>query len=152
MKKNLLTRFWKKVNIKKPEDCWLWKNCKNKAGYGGFQNSNKSVNAHRFAWFLAHGKITKNLYVCHICDVKSCVNPAHLFLGTQKDNIRDSMKKGRLSKGSNHHAAKLDENKVRKMRELRKTGLIFRELAKRFGVTYAAAYYAISGVTWKSVA
>jgi hypothetical protein len=78
--------------------CWLWINGNAKATYGAYRDSGKNYRAHRASWLLYCGEIPKGLYVCHKCDTPACVNPKHLFLGTQKDNIHDMIKKGRNKK------------------------------------------------------
>lgn len=79
--------------------CWLWIGSKTKKGYGGFLRSIKGKNkyfyAHRFIYELANGPIKKGLFCCHHCDVRNCVNPEHIFLGTALDNNRDMLAKGR---------------------------------------------------------
>ena len=87
-------RFWSKVE--KGDGCWLWRGAIGSHGrYGQFNVVNRSRPSHRVAWELVNGPIPAGLYVLHRCDVGLCVNPAHLFLGTQKDNMADMMAKGR---------------------------------------------------------
>jgi HNH endonuclease len=85
-------RFWKYV--KKENNCWLWTGATAK-GYGDLQVGDKRQRAHRISWMLHRGKIPKGMFVCHKCDNPPCVNPAHLFLGTNRDNILDCHLKGR---------------------------------------------------------
>lgn len=89
-------RFFRRVS--KAEGCWQWLGPKNNRGYGTFKHGRlKTYLAHRFSWEVAHGQpIPRGMYVCHSCDNRSCVNPEHLWLGTQRDNIRDASGKGRL--------------------------------------------------------
>lgn len=87
-------RFWSKVE--KTDTCWIWGGNKNQDGYGLFYPlSKKTAQAHRFSWSLINGPVPDGLYVCHKCDNPSCVNPDHLFVGTQTDNMRDCKNKGR---------------------------------------------------------
>lgn len=93
---SLVTRFWAKVNQKDTVQCWLWTG-NTVRGYGQIAVShNQPAYAHRVSWVLAHGSIPDNLSVLHRCDVPLCVNPFHLFLGTQSDNLADARAKGRL--------------------------------------------------------
>ena len=94
-------RFWSKVN--KTEGCWLWTGGKN-YGYGQFWDGRKPQQAHRISWGIHCGPIPDGLWVLHRCDVPSCVNPAHLFLGTHTDNMRDAATKGRLAIGERNGA------------------------------------------------
>lgn len=87
-------RFWHKVD--KTGDCWLWLGHKSSKGYGGVQVDGLSKKAHRVAYELVNGPIPEGLYACHTCDNPSCVNPAHIFLGTQHENMADMVAKGRL--------------------------------------------------------
>ena len=92
----LRVRFWKKVNKKAGNSCWEWTACK-AGGYGQIYVRGKLVYAHRLSWVWANGKIPKGLFVLHKCDNRVCVNPDHLFLGTNKDNMQDCVRKGRFS-------------------------------------------------------
>ena len=89
------SRFWRK--IQKTTGCWLWTAAKNKKGYGIFGLGKQTDKAHRIAWRLIVGPIPAGLFVLHKCDVPNCVNPAHLFLGTNLDNVKDMIAKGRNS-------------------------------------------------------
>lgn len=90
-------RFWQKVAIKSPDECWLWLSTKKEGGYGLFGLMGLNRMAHRLVLFGV-GERSEYLYALHKCDNPSCVNPKHLFAGTQKDNVRDCMDKGRFTR------------------------------------------------------
>ena len=90
-----MERFWEKVV--KTDSCWLWTASKRGKGYGYFWFNNKHNRAHRVAWELTSGEVPEGMLVCHKCDNRLCVNPDHLWLGTDKENIRDCVDKGRFS-------------------------------------------------------
>ena len=99
-KRDIATRFWNKID-RRGNGCWLWPGAVNNKGYGMFQTQTtghvKFKTTHRLAWELTNGPIPVGLFVCHTCDVPSCVNPAHLWLGTNQANIMDAVRKGRHS-------------------------------------------------------
>jgi hypothetical protein len=117
-KLTLADRFWSKVL--KTETCWLWQAQRNNKGYGclAVYRSDKGRHwptyAHRLSWTLTNGPIPDELNVLHRCDTPACVNPDHLFLGTQCDNMRDCVNKGRMPPSTSH--AKLTEDQVRGIR------------------------------------
>ena len=89
-------RFWKKVN--KSNDCWIWIGGKNRSGYGITCYNGKKILTHRAAYQFLKGSIPDKFLCLHKCDNPSCVNPQHLFVGTQQDNVKDMYEKGRGSK------------------------------------------------------
>lgn len=86
--------FWQSA-IRDERGCWVWQRSTNRGGYGNVYFDGRSDGSHRVAWRLTHGRIPTGMYVLHHCDNPPCVNPEHLFVGTQKDNIRDAHRKGR---------------------------------------------------------
>jgi hypothetical protein len=92
-------RFRQKVRTDGPGGCHVWTGARNIWGYGRLKCDGVMLSAHRVAWELANGLIPDGQSVLHRCDVRRCVNPAHLFLGTQEDNMRDMFAKGRQAKG-----------------------------------------------------
>jgi hypothetical protein len=91
-----ISRFWDKVAVRGPDDCWEWQAGCFKRGYGAFAfDGHKPGYAHRFSYELHHGPIPEGMRVLHECDNPPCVNPKHLRAGTQKDNIQDAVNKDR---------------------------------------------------------
>lgn len=90
-------RFWAGAIIKDKDSCWNWTMSCSGIGYGSFALKRKTTYAHRIAWVLTNGQIPDGLLLCHTCDNIKCINPNHLFLGTQKDNLQDMSAKGRAN-------------------------------------------------------
>lgn len=144
--------FYNKIVFTSETTCWLWCGFVDDLGYG-IASCFGEHKAHRLAWKLFFGDIPKGLKVCHSCDVRNCVNPDHLKLGTQGDNVREMFARGRAErigvKGEANHHSKLTEEQVRAMRTIRsETGISYKRLAKQFGVTAMTAYRAVHGQCW----
>jgi hypothetical protein len=112
---------------------------KDNNGYGHFYISEKinTVKAHRYSYELHYGKIENNLLVCHKCDNPSCVNPEHLFLGTNKENMQDMVNKGRAAKHQDtHHNAKINSEIVKEIRQYISLGYKNVEIAKIYNLEH----------------
>lgn len=96
---DLKDRFHNKYDID-GNGCWIWNGALRKDGYGILKINGRCDGAHRYSYEISKGEIPTGLFVCHKCDVPSCVNPEHLFIGTQEDNMKDSVSKGRKSRSS----------------------------------------------------
>lgn len=107
-----IRRFWSHVARSDPDSCWLWQGSKSGSGYGKVGILGKLHSAHRISYFLSHGEIPDGMDVCHNCpggDHRLCVNPAHLFLGSRLENMRDAVAKGRVATGDRHGLRKHPE-------------------------------------------
>ncbi len=115
MATTLLQRFWNKIAVDEVSGCWLWTGAgaRGKPGYG-FLYWETEVLAHRVSWIMHNGLIPDRLLVLHRCDIRNCVNPSHLFLGTQRDNVHDMIAKDRAKYlfGENNPSARLTTNQV----------------------------------------
>jgi hypothetical protein len=156
-KKSIEERFWSKVDIRCPNECWEWKAgglLSNGYGYGKFNINKVIYNSHIVAWKLTNGNIPDKLRVLHKCDHPGCCNPHHLFLGTQKDNVRDCMSKHRFNHvyGSRCSSAKITEEDVIKIRELYSTGNYSQnKLGEIFGISGRSICAVIRREQWRNV-
>ena len=115
---NSKQRFWKHVDKKSDNECWNWTGSCVTGGYGQIRTNKGTVGSHRFSYELHFGKIPNKMWICHICDNPSCVNPKHLWLGTPQDDANDRIKKDKQAKFENNGMAKLTWNQVKQIREL----------------------------------
>lgn len=127
------------------DECWEWFGGRSRRGYGNFAFNGKQYRANRFAYERYIGPIPDGLWVLHRCDNPPCCNPDHLFLGTNLDNVRDKIQKGRQQQGS------LDEIKVREMRKLYEAGVSTRQIAKLFGVSAPHAWRVVTRREWAHI-
>jgi hypothetical protein len=166
-RKSLEERFWEKVDFKGKDECWEWKGGCFSDGYGSFKIDGKTIRSHRISYELSKGEIPKSLFVCHTCDNPKCVNPNHLFLGTNKDNLQDAVKKGRIATGDRNGThthpekvargelsgmSKLTESQVLEIRKIYAVGNITQlELARTYGMSKKGINYIINNKTWKHI-
>lgn len=149
-------RFLTKVRITKSNSCWTWLARKDKNGYGSFRLGKTMVLAHRFAWVLHTGElIPKGKQVLHNCDNPQCVNPAHLFLGSHKQNMQDMAKKGRAPGaggkrlGSKNPNCKVTEKQVKLVRLRHAQGVKRKDIAAEFGLSPGGLDGIIYNRNWK---
>lgn len=156
--------FW--PHVQKTDNCWLWTGRKDGKGYGQLKVRGRRTGAHRVSWEIHNGPIPEGLHCLHKCDNPPCVNPEHLFIGTQDDNLKDMIRKGRSAKGQRNGMlkhpdrqargeqlpqAKLRAEQVLLIREQAAKGKSDAELAKQFNVNRAAITYIRLGRTWKHI-
>ena len=161
-------RFWVKVDVRGPDECWEWRASRSNRGYGKFGLNRQSFRAHRVAWTVINGPIPQNLGVLHHCDNPPCCNPRHLFLGTQADNAQDRVQKSRCNhpRGDEHWThrhpeqvlrgekagrSKLVTNEVLSIRERAANGESRRSLARRFGVSKGTVDFIVCRKNWAHV-
>lgn len=156
---------WRCVGQRGPDECWEWTGSMNPDGYGRCHWQMKNRKAHRVVWEIVNGSIPNGLFVCHRCDNRRCCNPAHLFLGTHKENMQDRNTKRRVAHGARSPAvlhpdrivrgeansrARLKVDDVVEIRAaVAKTRAEVEPLAKRFGVSISHIRKIRSGDAWK---
>ena len=148
----ILDRFWNKVNKDTESDCWEW-TASTQKGYGTFWTGKQLIRAHRFSWCIHYSDVNE-LHVLHHCDNRLCVRPDHLFTGTNLDNIKDRMMKGRSGVnglfGEKHSMAKLTDVDVINIRrsypEIKQI-----QLANEYGITQGQISAIIRRASWKHI-
>ncbi len=145
-------RFYSKVEAPSLFECWIWKGSV-RTHYGEILFRGHKESAHRVAWILQNGEIPDGMCVLHRCDNPLCVNPSHLFLGTQRENMLDKVAKGRANtpKGVSSKLSKLCDDDVREIRQLIDAGYTHRYIGQMFGISNVAVSYIRHKRTWKHV-
>lgn len=159
-----MERFWSKVDVRGSDECWEWKAARNRHGYGYFRYKSKHAKAHRVSWELTQGEIPDGINVLHRCDNPPCCNPAHLFLGTQAENMSDKVAKGRQQRGEGCRAkperrARGSRNGRATLNELQVVGMMARHLqgvsvaqvAREFNAPYKTVSSIIRGENWSHI-
>jgi hypothetical protein len=144
-----LLSFWSHVDKTGP--CWLWTAGVNGQGRGCIRKDYKYRQTHRLSWEMAFGPIPEGLHVLHKCDIPRCLNPDHLFLGTQADNVRDCVAKGRHGDKHSRRTNKLNPTKVRAIRMMLARGTTQSAIAKKYGVRQTLISSIKVGRIWKHV-
>lgn len=162
--KSIEERFWEKVVVGGLDDCWLWTGGVDKDGYGVLFSKKTQIKIHRLSWTLAYSN-PGTLCVLHTCDNPPCVNPKHLWLGTQADNTRDKMEKGRhrsatgkqhgsktcpetVQRGELHHHSSLTDDDIRLIRRDSRNQKV---IARDYGVAQSVISNVKLYKTWKHV-
>jgi len=145
-------RFWDKVRTGATKECWPWTASKLPNGYGQFWLHSRIDKAHRVVYELSRGPIPSGLWILHTCDNRGCVNPAHLYAGTHKDNMRDMVIRGRSNTGEKNQRHKLSSVEVAEIRKLRSWGMVQRDIAEHFGVAQTTVSKIATGLRWGSAA
>lgn len=139
-----LKNFWRRVAKYASPPCWLWVGGLDTDGYGGVSLNGRSFKAHRVSWCIAHG-VMPELDVLHTCDTPRCVNPAHLFLGTNTENVADSIAKGRRKTGEEHHSAKVSDEDVVQIKFLVALGWTCEEVGNKFNLSATQVHRIATG-------
>lgn len=130
--------------------CWIWTKSKHRQGYGHLRINGRYELAHRVSWRIHRGEIPFGLMVCHKCDVTSCCNPEHLFLGSQKDNIKDANDKKRLNgRKLGKRRNKLNYKQVQQIKKLHDQGMTRKELKEKYMVGQTCIAKILRGDSWK---
>lgn len=152
-----------RIDRRGPDECWPWRGSTN-GRYGVLSVEGRSVYAHRRSYEAAYGPIPPGLFVCHTCDNPPCVNPAHLWLGTNADNQRDAMAKGRngerthperKARGERCHTARLSAADVAAIRLRYRPGRGSPDntssIAREYGMGRSAIWSLIKGLSWAHI-
>lgn len=152
-------------NCHSAENCWEFIHSLNNKGYGRVrwklrgQTKAKNYYAHRLMWIAVHGPSFDKPFVCHKCDNPKCINPYHLFLGTNRDNFIDCLRKGRRDckeiakkySGELHHKAKLTVDEVKNIKSMFQSGLRICEIRRSLGLHKQTVYRICRNISWKQV-
>ena len=131
---------------KQEGECLVWTGARKRGGYGEIKINYRPASTHRIAWEVANGPIPKGLHVLHSCDNPPCIRHEHLFIGTNNDNIKDKLRKGRQPRGEKHCCAKLTEEQVVSLRMEYALGAISQKaIGEKYGMSPSGVSLIISG-------
>lgn len=151
---NFEEHFWSRVDKTTGNgpngDCWIWTGSIMTNGYGQVSRLGQHYTAHRMAYILANGEtVGPGVDICHSCDVRTCVNPSHLFIGTRADNMRDAVSKGRHAHGEQAPYAKLSEVNVLEIHNLANSGSMMQaDIAYMFNISVPTVSAIKNKRTW----
>lgn len=139
--------------LKKENGCIEWSGSKNDKGYGEIRGSNrmKKRYVHRLAFELFVHPLVDDVQVLHECDNPPCLNPAHLFLGSNLDNVLDKISKGRQPRGENHGQSKLSDEQVIQARLMREKGMSYKKIADKLGVWPMTIWNIVKRIHWAHI-
>ena len=145
-KKTTKQRFYEKVGID-----WMWKGTKDTHGYGQMVVNGVTILAHRLSYQIHNGEIPVGMHVLHSCDIPCCMNPEHLHLGTNYDNVKERVERGRSGAchGELHGRAKLNRRQVEEIRIKYAKGVTQTQLGKMYGISQSSIGKIVNFLHWK---
>lgn len=152
IRKPLLNRILNSIEVEGDNSCWIWIKSRNNKGYGQIGVFGKTMSAHRLCYALVFGTFPKKLHVCHICDNPACINPFHLFLGTQSDNLKDAFRKGKMHppinclRNEKYAGSKITLSEVKEIRKAK--GKTQRQLAAQYRISRNHVGAIRRGICW----
>lgn len=147
-----IQRFWRKIDKREEDDCWIWKGAISNNRYGHMNYDGKDEYSHRLCYMISYGEIPENMEVCHNCNNPLCCNPRHLCIGTHQDNMRYMVDTGRSTKGEKHPNHLLTEEEIDQIRDKyskSKDKIKQSDLAMMYEVSTHAISDVICNKTWK---
>jgi hypothetical protein len=137
--------------VERTDYCWNWTGTINKFGYGIITHKYYLYFVHRLAYVKHFGSVPENMFVLHKCDNRKCINPEHLFIGTNRDNVDDMLNKERQPRGETKHNSILLERDILLIRKMKQEGETLKDISKYFNVSEGAIYDVIARRTWKHI-